>query len=150
MCRRPSPSLRPRAGVLLLMLLGGAASPLPAQSVRERIAALGEQIPALRLAIERAQATERPPLTRAPPVPPAFLNDSIRRQVQAIAETYRAVDLREGNAITERMLAATARIDEALARFSETGDRQTFSRITQPELDPLTLLARDWRLLRAC
>lgn len=150
MCRRPSLSLRRRAGVLLLLLLGCAASPLPAQSVRERIAALGEQIPALRLAIERAQATERPPLTRAPPVPPAFLNDSIRRQVQAIAETYRAVDLREGITIAERMLAATARIDEALARFAETGDRQTLSRIKQPELDPLTLLARDWRLLRAC
>jgi hypothetical protein len=150
MRRRPSLPFGIRAGILLLLLLGGAAPPLAAQTVRERLAALGEQIPALRMAIERAQAAQRPPLTRAPPTPPAFLNDSIRRQVQAVTETYRAVDLAEGVAIAERMVAATARIDEELARFAETGDRQTLTRIAQPELSPLTLLARDWRLLRAC
>jgi hypothetical protein len=150
MRRRPSLLRRCRGGVLLLLLLGSAAPPLAAQSVRERLAALGEQIPALRAAVERARSADRPPLTRAPPLSPALLNDSIRRQVQAIAETYRAVDLGEGMAIAERMADATARIDAELARFSETGDRRTLTRITQPELAPLTLLARDWRLLRAC
>lgn len=150
MCRCTTLPLRNRAGILLLLLLGGAAPPLAAQTVRERLAALGEQIPALQMAIERAQADQRPPLTRAPPTPPAFLNDSIRRQVQAVAETYRAVGLAEGVAIAERMLAATARIDEELARFAVTEDRRPLTRTPQPELSPLTLLARDWRLLRAC